>query len=156
MVEATRHDTPDLLLGLLREEAALCGRLEGFSQRQRSFIVSEQTEHLLAVLADRQRLSNRLSEIAVRLAPLRRDWDSQRRRWAPQQQSEADQLLRGTQARLQRVMESDERDARLLSARKELVSAALKQSHSAGQAMSAYGAVAAANGRANTRLDEAT
>ncbi len=51
---------------------------------------------------------------------------------------EADRLLSIIQGRLKRVIDGDEQDARVLSARKQAVAGALRESHTIGEAMAAY------------------
>ena len=131
-------DAPDDILGLLRQQAGLYARLESCAARQRSLVTGDDVGPLLALLGDRQRLSEQMTRLGERLAPVRRNWSRHRQELAPADQAEAERLLKETQARLQRVIEGDERDARVLSVRKEAVARTLRATHTTTQAISAY------------------
>ena len=130
--------SPDEILALLREEALLYARLQANSSRQRSLVIGEDMGALLALLADRQRLSVELTRVGTKLAPTRRDWPTYRRRFTASQRDQADQLVSAITDRLRRVMDSDEEDARLLCARKQAAAEALRSTHAAAEAMAAY------------------
>jgi len=142
-------------LALMREQATLYERLDALSANQRSLITADDTGVLLAHLSRRKQVVDALSRIAERLDPVRREWSTIRQRWAPPQREEADRLIADAAARLRRMIERDEEDVRVLSARKHTVSRSLRSAHSAGQALSAYRAPAAATARRNV-LDESS
>jgi len=54
-------DGAEEVLGLLRQQAALYERLENFAQRQRFLVAEDDPSPLIALLADRQRLSAELA-----------------------------------------------------------------------------------------------
>lgn len=145
---------PEVILDLLREQAALYSRLETFARKQRSLVAQEDTGPLLALLADRQKLSTELQRLASRLEPVRRDWMRHHDRLAPAEQREADALLAEVRGRLQRVLESDEQDARVLAGRRQTIDGALKTTHAAGQVASVYRV--SASRPAVEQLDEAS
>lgn len=145
---------PEQMLDLLRQQASLFAKLESLAARQRRLVTSEDTRPLLALLADRQRISIELTSIAGHLEPVRRDWPAMRERLTNVERAEAERSLSESRERLQRIMDSDEQDARVLAARKQTVAAALRGAHDTGRAITAY------HGRmddrpAVTRLDEA-
>lgn len=111
-------EKPEEILGLLREQSALYARLESFAARQRSLVRADDTALLLSLLADRQRLAVELTRLATRLAPVRRGWSAFRERFSSTQRTEADGLISDVTQRLRRVIESDEKDARVLYVRK--------------------------------------
>ncbi len=133
-----RGASPEEILALLREEASLYDRLQASATRQRSLVNDDDLGPLLALLADRRKLSVELTRIGTQLAPTRRDWPSRRRRFTPTQQVEADRLVSDIAGQLRRVMESDEEDARLLRARKQSVARELRSTHASGEALAAY------------------
>jgi len=126
------------VLELLREAASLYGRLESCAARQRALIAHDDMSPLLALLAERQRLSGELARVSSRLAPVRERWADYKRGLAPRVREEAEGLLEGIARHLRRAMELDEEDARLLSAKKQTVAHALRSTRSAQSAMSAY------------------
>ncbi|MDO8630645.1 MAG: hypothetical protein Q7R41_09125 [Phycisphaerales bacterium] len=148
-------EQPEEVLGLLREQATLFARLETFADRQRHLVTEDDTRPLLALLVDRRNLSTELTRIAGRLAPVRRDWAAFRESLSPPQKTEADGLVEDATQRLRRLIESDERDARLLSVRKRVTGDALRATHATGQAMSAYRMRSERTAGAG-RLDEAS
>ena len=112
-------EKPEHILGLLREQSALCARLESFAARQCALVRAEDTAPLLTLLADRQRLSVELTRLAARLAPIRRSWSSLRERFSLSERTDADGLISDVALRLRSLIESDEKDARVLSLRKQ-------------------------------------
>ena len=143
------------VLGLFHDEAALYAKLESYAATQRLMITWDDPGPLLSLLEDRQRISVQLTEIAARLAPVRRDWEAYRTRLSPGQRCRAERLVRDTTERLHRVIQSDEQDARRLAVRKQSVVRALRAAHSAGEALSAYRG-SADGARGIGHLDEAS
>ncbi len=155
MANETGVERPEEILGLLREQCSLYGRLESFAATQRSLVRADDTAPLLSLLADRQRLSAELTLLANRLAPIRRSWTALRERFSPSQRTEADNLISEVAQRLRKVIESDEKDARVLSVRKQNVVTSLHAAHRVGEAMQAYRTPP--DGTLDSdRLDEAT
>jgi len=145
---------PESVLGMLREQASLFSKLESFAARQKSLVAENDPGELLSVLADRQKVSIDLTELSARLAPVRREWSSFRRRLSAVQLREADGLVATAMDRLRRVLDGDEQDARLLSVRKQMVAGELRMTHSTARAVEAYGAPVRSFGA--ERLDETT
>jgi hypothetical protein len=148
-------DAPDVVLKLLREQAASYDRLEALSNRQRSLVSDDDVGPLLALLVDRQKISDQLTQIAARLAPVRCEWVAFRTSLTPVQRAEADRLLGDAGDRLRRIIEHDEQDARILSGRKQSACNALRTTHSTSQAISAYRVVSGRTGRLDC-VDEGT
>lgn len=152
--DRAREKAPGDVLALLRDQAALYARLESIAERQRTLVTRDDTTPLLVLLADRQRLSRTLSDVGRQLAPIRGEWSTYREQLDAAQQQEADRLVEEIADRLKRVIEGDERDARLLSARREMTSRALRTMHAGTPVRTAYLA-RAATGDA-PQLDEAS
>jgi len=142
--QSTEH-----VLGLLGEQATLYASLERLAVNQRSLVAGDDAAALLALLADRQRLSQRLAQIAGALAPIRQAWTTFRQSLAPPQRREAERLLEECRDRLLRIIQSDDEDARILSGRKQAVAGASKSTHAIGQAIRAYRTSGAIAGRIN-------
>jgi len=147
--------SPAEIVSLFRDEAALYARLEACAVRQRPLIAEDDAGPLLTVLAERQRISAKLGVVGAKLAPVRRVWDTLRSRLAPVQRAEVEALARSTAACLRRVIERDDQDARMLSARRQWAARGMRQAHSAGAALSAY-RTPSAPGQGQGRLDEAS
>lgn len=143
----------DSALDLLRAQATLYSKLDCLSSRQRVLVAADDVGPLLALLADRQRVSEQLSVIAERLAPIRRNWSDFRGRLTEDQRDEADRLVRESGLRLQNIMDADERDARVLSGRKQEISRGLCNAHAVGEAICAYRGPGSGAATSN-RMDE--
>jgi hypothetical protein len=137
MMNATM-ESPEIVLDLLREQDHLYGQLEAIAVRQRTIVTNESTAPLFTLLADRQRLSMTLHDVAKRLQPIRTRWQEFRRECSDSQRSEVDTLVRRCSERLQRVIAGDEADARLLAVRKQTVSRQLKELDHVSQGINAY------------------
>lgn len=143
----------EAVVSLLRRQVALYERLEQFAERQRLFVSREDTQQLLSLLGERQRISTELAEISGRLEPVRRDWSSFRERMDAGAREEAERLWHESKTLLKRVLDRDEEDARVLAARKELVGRSLQSTRGAADALGAYGRKTPA-GAPPVRLDE--
>jgi hypothetical protein len=115
-------------------------------------VVQEDTRPLLALLAERQKLSLELAQVSRQLAPVRENWPSFRESLTAVERNEAAGLLEEIRESLSRVIESDEQDARSLGVRKQMVRQSLQASQAKGAAVGAYRSSLAPSGR---RLDEA-
>ena len=140
---------------MLREQASIYAKLELLSTKQHALVSEDESAALLALLADRQRLTAALGRVASQLASARRDWAATRSAMSLAEQAEADGLLTAARERMRRVMAADERDARVLSAKRAAVAGALRETQIVGQAVSAYRAPGAPDELAS-RLDEAS
>lgn len=130
--------TSETVLSLLRRQATLYARLEAFAAQQRSVVAAEDTASLLAILSDRQRLSLELGRVAESFEPIRRCWSEIRARLSQPQQTEADGLLADIKHRLRKVIDADEQDARLLSARRQRAADDLRSLQSTHRVVHAY------------------
>jgi len=143
-MNATR-ETPEFVLTLLREQDHLYGKLEAIAIRQRHIVKNESTAPLLELLADRQKLSISLHDVAEKLRSYRARWQEIRRECSDAQRSEVDTLVDRSSARLQRVIAGDESDARLLSVRKQTVGRQMKVLDQTSQGINAYRGMAMRN-----------
>jgi flagellar biosynthesis/type III secretory pathway chaperone len=134
--EATRQAR---LIGLLREQVDLYQNLEGLMDRQHQAVRAEETEPLLRLLADRQRLTDRLVLLSARLAHEHPNWETTREQMSGEPRQAVDALVRESQERLGRILERDEADARMLSARRTRVASAVLEAQAGGRMLSAYG-----------------
>lgn len=157
MKTGTRQDPPTLTrardaLGLLRRQAGLFTKLVQLAEKQRNLVSQADTRPLMALLAERQRLTVGLTEISHELAPARRDWVSTRNALTSVEREEADGLVTQVRERMRELIDSDERDAQVLAARKGVVARELRETRTIGQAVSAYRTTTPGS----SRLDEAS
>lgn len=134
----TNISEADDVMRLLRKQAQLYGRLATYSGRQRRLVSDDDIGTLLTLLADRQRLSQELTHVASRLAPIRHNWSTFRSHLTQDQRKEAEALIDDAERQLRQVMEEDERDAHVLAGRKRLAADALQTAHQDGKALAAY------------------
>lgn len=151
---AISMDDREVVLGLLRRQAILSARLEQFAGQQRSLVRTDRSGPLLSLLADRQRLSATLAELAAQLAPFRRAWSAVRAGLDDRGRAEADELIEEAGSRLKRVIEGDEQDARLLAVKKRRAADELSETCHAVAAVRAY--AGSRRGAGGVRLDEAS
>lgn len=141
--------TPDAVLAILKEQRTLYTELDSLASKQRSLITGDDPNRLLTLLAKRQRVSVSLTDVARRFEPIKENWEQIKKGFNAAQRVEAENLLDDIRMYLRRVIEGDEQDARLLSARKQATAGALRQSHVAQQAVSAYQVPKQASGSLN-------
>jgi len=132
----------DDVLPLLREQSSLYSKLEAVARKQRSLISLDDSRPLLDILAQRQKLTTELTMIAGKLKHVRDEWDAYAATLAAEDREEANSLVSGVKECLARLVEQDEEDARLLSAKREETACGLRATHTTAQAMTAYGAPA--------------
>ena len=71
-----RGDDGVRLAMLLERQRSLFTQLDALSARQNGLIVAEDTDRLLGVLAERQRLVDQIAATSTELEPLRGRWES--------------------------------------------------------------------------------
>lgn len=125
-------------LELLRTQVSLYEALQSLSRKQRDLVEREDTSPLLGLLATRQRLTVKLRELGERMAPLRQRWADVTRAMSPVQREEAQQLVATVRRCLRELIERDEHDARMLSARRQRVGSAVTAVGRSKSAMMAY------------------
>ena len=136
------------VLALLTQQRDLCRRLGAFCDRQRPLVTGDHAEQLLAVLGERQVLLDQLGGVVEKLRPYQRDWREVRTRMAAEEGRRADALVAEVNGLLSTILQHDDADAKLLSARKAATAqqiTELKQSRAAGVAYAS-----AAGGYAST------
>lgn len=129
------------LLGAQRDLYALLARL---ADRQRGLITGNESQQLLKVIAERQRVLSALGQIGERLKPFRERWQEVRGRMSPQERTTVDEVVADIQRQLAAIIEKDEKDVQLLAARKETATQSMKSIKRGREAGAAYAAAAAA------------
>jgi hypothetical protein len=143
-------DRPDeRVAALLTEQRDMYRQLSRLADQQRGLITGNETERLLAVLAERQRLVERLTATGRELKPLQANWSSVRDSLSPQQAGDVDALVGEVKALLTEILERDEADTALLSARKSETSQAMGTLQVSRRAGTAYAASVGAAGQSS-------
>ena len=112
------RERPDDVLALLTEQCGLCRQLSGLGDRQRSLITADQPEELLGVLAQRQRIIDRLGSLSQRMRPYQQDWARVRARLGQDDARRADELVSELNTHLAGILAGDKADADLLASRR--------------------------------------
>lgn len=141
MQETSTTDRPEERIAmLLTEQRDLYRQLSRLADQQRGLITGDDPERLLAVLAERQRLIERLTAIGRELKPLQANWRHLRENLTAQQVDRIDALVNEVNALLSEILKRDEADTALLSARKSETSQAIGTVQAGRRAGSAYAA----------------
>ena len=134
---STVDDTHELMQSL-RRQVELYLQLGSLARKQRSLITGDDTELLLKLLAQRQKLTAELTELGQSMAPLRQRWPQVRASLAEADRSEAERMINQVSQCLTQLLADDEQDMRMLAVRKQKVGTSLEQVRSAKQAVAAY------------------
>lgn len=132
------------VLGLLDKQVTLYGELETLADKQSQLLGEDDATPLLKVLACRQRLTVALQDLAQRMAPFRAEWQRVKEAMNARQRESAESMVLQVNERLRRLIERDERDVRMLAARRRTVGAALDQLKCGQSTVQAYGQPVAA------------
>jgi len=129
----------ELVIETLEEQLDCYRRLEKLAQKQHEHVQQGDTEGLIEVLEQRQRLVSRIVELEKELAPARSEWKN------GVGLGKAEDLLTETRSLLKRITEADRDDAIVLQQRKLNLGRAIKAASVARQvnrnyATAAYGA----------------
>ncbi len=125
-------------LSLLIEQRDLCRQLAGLSDAQRALITGNEPERLMQALASRQTLLDRMTAVGSRLQPYQQDWRAVRSTLNGEEARRADSLVAEVHTLLQQILQKDEEDGKLLSARKGATAGAMTDLRSRRQAGAAY------------------
>ncbi len=128
------------LLELLEQQRSLYRRMRALTERQRSLVVRDDTQPLLKLLADRQKLVDELVKLNEDMAGFRRDWTNIYNSLDEASRERVSELLEEANSSLGAILQSDSKDSETLSARKQSVGDRLLGSAAAGRASAAYAA----------------
>lgn len=132
-----REESPSLLKLLIRQRD-LYRQLKQLSDQQASLIEAGETDQLLAVLAQRQRMVDALMATNQELAAHRKTTPNLQNDLMPQQREQARALMDEVDGLLHGIIEQDDRDRQQLQTAQQAVGTQLKQVARGGAAMSAY------------------
>ena len=95
-------------------------------------------EMLLRVLADRQRLVDRLTKVDRELEPIRNDWREISQSLPPVQRQQVQHLISNTQEILAAILAQDERDTKTLGQQQQVVAREIRGASSGKRINQAY------------------
>jgi len=130
---------PESLLTLLRHQRTLHRQLRILSERQRSLVSQDDTETLLKMLAERQRLVDGLVELNARLAPYRSCWTTFYAGLDETCRKEVSELLEEVNGSLAAILQSDRKDTATLTARRQSMAGRVAAFDAGSRAITAYG-----------------
>jgi len=128
------------LISLLGEQCDICVNLLLLAERQRSLILDKDSNRLLVLLAERQKLLDRFSVLSRRLGPYQQNWPAVKSSLSAEQSVQVGRLLYEVNDNLSAVLAGDEKDARLLLAGKVGSFAGPGKSKDSGRIGAAYSA----------------
>ena len=145
MTAAETTDYGQDVIRLLTQQHALYKQLHELALKQTDLVSGGDPEMLLRILAGRQKLIDRITQINRELEPIRADWSRISASLPSVQKQEAQDLVAEVQSLLGAILERDARDTQSLSDQKQQVSTQI-QSASVGKRMNhAYGQSSPAN-----------
>ncbi len=135
--DATVPEASDLVQ-LLERQRALCARLKHIGRHQRTLIAQNDPAPLLALLAERQKVTAELVALGSRLKHVAENTGGTASR-DPKHRQRAQALLAEVQESMRQIMGADTEDVKRLTVRKNAVSSALRSVPTHKQMLSAYG-----------------
>lgn len=127
------------MIELLRRQRDLYRGLRELSEKQRTMISGDRPELLLSILRDRQDLVTSLARLNEELGPFRRNWDALYAGLPEPLRNEASGLLHEINTLLRTILQTDQEDSALLSARKQVIGAQITGVAGGQAANTAYG-----------------
>lgn len=142
---APPSDDPAALIDLVTQQRDLYRQLKELSDQQATLIESGQTDNLLTLLSQRQRLVDSLTRINRDMVSRRQAMPDLQASLSPEQRVAMRSLMDEVDVLLRGIIEQDDRDRAQLQSAHQKVGAQLKQTHRSAAALSVYrGAVPAA------------
>lgn len=135
----TIYDAQELI-GLLDRQLGHCRLLHTLLHRQRSAITADDPQRLLEVLERRRGILETLSEVSKRLGTYQAAWPRVRERLNEADRRRVDALAREVNEKLADILKTDEEDAKLLAARKSMMTREMSELKTGRQAGNAYAA----------------
>lgn len=139
MTETPQESPAVGLIALVHEQLGLYERLEALSVRQHTLVESEDTDALLGVLTERQRLIEYISEVSSRMTPFRARWDDHVNQLADAEREELRKGLDTLSAMMSSIAARDEDDRRRMEDRRERVKSQISGVKRGGAAVKSYG-----------------
>lgn len=135
---ATPVTTGEGVIDALRRQVVLYEQISSLAGRQSELVESGQTEELLSLLGDRQRLIAGLTAINAQLEPVRAEWSVFAASLSDSQRSAVASLASRIDQLRQSILKQDDQDRAALSAARDRVGRDLRKLSQTGQAARAY------------------
>ncbi len=128
----------DQVIELLSRQRALYQQLHELATKQTELVDGKNPEMLLKLLAARQRLIDRLTDIDRKLQPIRSEWDNIAPQMTESQRLEIQRLVENVQKILSDIIHRDKEDTQRLSDQKESVAHEIRGAQSGKRVNHAY------------------
>jgi len=138
------------LLQLMEHQRVLYRRLSALAEQQRTLVVAEDPQPLLALLAERQRLVDGLTGLNLKLAPYRRHWTRVYTALDAAARKRVTELVDEANRTLSLILHNDGRDCQTLSVRRQSTAERLSEIDAVGRANAAYATAGATESMALT------
>jgi hypothetical protein len=126
------------LLAMLHEQREVLFKLKALADRQQKLVIEDDPHPLLNLLADRQRLVDRLAQLSGRMAPYRQRWPEFVSALPDDDREQAETILAEINGMVASVLASDERDTQCLAARQMLLTEEMSNTQAGRRATQAY------------------
>lgn len=126
------------LVSLLEQQRRVYVKLRLLADRQGALVVNEDTQPLLGLLMERQRLVDSLVSLNERLAPYRASWTAIYAGMDELERRHVASLLEESNTALGTIINNDNRDTATLEARRQSMAAQLGHADTAARANAAY------------------
>lgn len=134
----THMTISDQVIELMSRQRALYQQLRELAMKQTELVDGKNPEMLLKVLAARQRLIDRLTDIDRQLQPIRADWEAIAAAMTEAQRREVQRLVDSVQKILGEIIHRDEADTQRLSSQKQQVASDIRGTQSGRRVNQAY------------------
>lgn len=139
MTPAQAMDVGNNLINLLTQQRLLCRQLQRLAEKQTSLTDGSNPEMLLRVLAERQRIIDRLGALDKEFKPLRQQWQQVAMSLPSAQRVQAQQLVGEVQNILGEIIARDEVDSQKLSSHQQQVVGEIKSTTAGKRMNQTYG-----------------
>jgi hypothetical protein len=126
------------LLRLLGEQRDVFRQLDHLAQRQKTLIIEDDPQPLLDLLAERQRLVNRLVRLTQQNTLHRQRWPDLGEAMSLEDRRQADALMVDINGMLEDILAADARDCEALAGRKNALAGELNEAQVGQRATKAY------------------
>lgn len=149
------HDTDgDALVSSLESQTRIYQRLRQLVAKQRALVSVEDPSELLALLAERRKVTDELNGLTDGIGRFSKRWARARSSLSAEQRRRVDRLVTESRSTLKEIMAADTEDSRILAVRKDRVATALTEIPAERATLSAYGRDATATATIVDRTDE--
>lgn len=136
MAEQTLNESR--LIELLTHQRSLYRKLKMLAERQQALVTRDDTEALLKLLSERQKLVDGLVKLNEQIAPYRQEWSNFFGALSTEKRDEISDLLEEVNASLGAILKNDARDTAVMNVRRERVSSDIGHVDGGRRATAAY------------------